>query len=179
MYPMLKKIVPLIAIILLIGCKTGTPPPSNSNINSNNEQESQADTAETTDTPATTTTTTQTPEPKATTASFTSDAPIYTSYSSSTASQYDDQKPYAIFFHAPWCPTCGILDQEINANLSSLPNGTKILKADYDSETALKSKYGVKIQSTVVLINADGQVTATLPYTNFGAVSQALRTQLQ
>lgn len=88
--------------------------------------------------------------------------PKYTAYSQS---QYDallGKKPFALFFHAPWCHICRGMEEDILANLSSFADGTVILKADYDTETELKKKYGIRSQSVIVLIDASGKVVETL-----------------
>lgn len=61
-----------------------------------------------------------------------------------------------LFFHANWCPSCRSLENDINANLGSIPADTHILKLDYDTQTELKKKYGVVRQHTLVVVNADG-----------------------
>lgn len=61
-----------------------------------------------------------------------------------------------IFFHASWCPECRAFEQSIEAG--PIPNGVQILKADYDTETALKDKYGVDIQTTFVKVDDDGEM---------------------
>lgn len=60
-----------------------------------------------------------------------------------------------LFFHAPWCPECRAFDESIRAG--SLPDGVQILQVDYDSETGLKQRYGVTLQSTFVRVDADGE----------------------
>lgn len=81
----------------------------------------------------------------------------YRDYSSEAVAQMQG-KPYALFFHATWCPSCVSADKEIKANLGTLPDGTTILKVDYDSNKELRQKYGVTSQHTLVVINADGSV---------------------
>ena len=63
-----------------------------------------------------------------------------------------------LFFHAPWCPTCRGLNSSIESNLTSIPLGVTILKTDYDTETALKKKYGVTYQHTLVQVDKDGNM---------------------
>lgn len=83
----------------------------------------------------------------------------YQAYSESFAgSALKEGKKVAIFFHASWCPNCQALDETIKASLSQIPANTLILKADYDTETALKQKYGVTIQTTVVTLKSDGSL---------------------
>jgi thiol-disulfide isomerase/thioredoxin len=76
---------------------------------------------------------------------------------------YDESKlAYAasgdvvLFFRASWCPGCRAIDSDIRANLSAIPNTLTILEVDYDTETALKTKYGVTTQHTFVQVNQNG-----------------------
>jgi thioredoxin 1 len=66
--------------------------------------------------------------------------------------------PVVLFFHASWCPTCRALDADIKAHLDSIPTGVTILDVDYDTSTALKQKYGVTMQHTLVQVDAQGSL---------------------
>jgi len=87
--------------------------------------------------------------------------------SAGTFEDYDESKlsnaetgEVVIFFNASWCPSCRALKSDIEANLSSIPAGTTILSADYDTYTDLKKKYGVTTQHTLVQVDKDGnQIT--------------------
>lgn len=96
------------------------------------------------------------PGAEAQTMTFTN--PSYSAYSDGIRAQLNGSKPHVIFFHAQWCPTCRALEENILANLSSFPAGTTILKADYDTENELKDEFDVKIQSTVAVLDANGEV---------------------
>lgn len=61
-----------------------------------------------------------------------------------------------LFFHAPWCPTCQALDADIRAHLNDIPPDVTILETDYDTQTALKQKYGITIQGTFVQVDQNG-----------------------
>ncbi len=61
-----------------------------------------------------------------------------------------------LFFRASWCPSCRALDADINAHRGDIPAGLTILDVNYDTETALKQKYGVTYQHTLVQVAADG-----------------------
>ena len=62
-----------------------------------------------------------------------------------------------LFFAASWCPTCQALTKDIEERLSSVPEDTVIIRADYDKETELKRTYGVTYQHTLVQIDNDGK----------------------
>ena len=61
-----------------------------------------------------------------------------------------------LFFHAPWCPQCIALEKDIKVN--TIPVGVTIFEVDYDSNQALRQKYGVTLQTTLVTINDDGSL---------------------
>lgn len=87
---------------------------------------------------------------------------LYVDYTQEAYDSMLGQKPFALFFHASWCPTCQFMEQDILSNSKDFPEGSIILKADYDTETALKEKYNIYSQSLVVMINADGTASETL-----------------
>lgn len=90
------------------------------------------------------------------------ESPQYINYSPSTYQELLGKKPFVLFFHANWCPTCLYLEENIKNELSTFPNGTKILQADFDTETELKNEYKVYVQSTLVVINSKGEAVKTL-----------------
>ena len=64
-----------------------------------------------------------------------------------------------IFFHASWCPECRAFEQSIEG--SEIPDGVQILKADYDTESELKQRYDVTIQTTFVRVDGNGNELAS------------------
>ena len=60
-----------------------------------------------------------------------------------------------LFFHAPWCSQCRALEESILSG--EIPADTTIVKVDYDSETELRQRYGVTLQTTVVYVDNDGE----------------------
>jgi thioredoxin len=64
------------------------------------------------------------------------------------------------FFHAGWCPTCRSLDRDITRNLDRIPAEVVLFKTDYDSSTALKRRYGVTYQHTLVVVDAEGELVS-------------------
>jgi thiol-disulfide isomerase/thioredoxin len=79
----------------------------------------------------------------------------YEGYTADKLAAYAKTGPVVIFFHAAWCPLCRATEADIVANMSKIPEGLHILKADYDTETALKAKYGVTVQTTFVVVGGD------------------------
>ncbi|WP_404430359.1 thioredoxin family protein [Microbacterium lacus] len=59
-----------------------------------------------------------------------------------------------LFFHAPWCPQCRALEEDIEAN--GVPDGVTILKVDYDSQQDLRQRYDVRLQTTLVALDDAG-----------------------
>jgi len=82
----------------------------------------------------------------------------YENYSVSKAAELIGKQRFAIFFYANQCSTCENWENSTTAALDTLPANTVILKADYDTETELKAKLGIKNQSTVTFFNADGTI---------------------
>lgn len=62
-----------------------------------------------------------------------------------------------LFFKADWCPTCRALDADIKAHLKDIPENLAILTLDYDTSDALKKKYKVTTQHTLVQVDAKGE----------------------
>ncbi len=85
-----------------------------------------------------------------------------------TVGSYQDYSPEKISaskadhiilsFSATWCPTCRALDTNIEENLDNIPLDTEIFKVDYDTNIALRQKYGVTIQHTLVEIDRAGNI---------------------
>lgn len=97
-----------------------------------------------------------------------SDAPAAANESSSSSPQaagayvaYSEEKLAAtdgtkiLFFHASWCPQCRALEADIQAG--RIPEGVTIFKVDYDTNQALRQKYGVTIQTTLVRVDDNGE----------------------
>lgn len=68
----------------------------------------------------------------------------------------DSQAQYKLlFFHAPWCPQCRAIEK---STTGGVPADVAIFKIDYDTATELRQKYGVTIQTTIVLVGNDGNL---------------------
>lgn len=82
----------------------------------------------------------------------------YIAYSPERVSMQAEDENVVLFFRASWCPTCRSLDADIKAHLSGIPDNLTILDVDYDNSTALKQKYGVTYQHTLVEVDKDGKM---------------------
>ncbi len=78
----------------------------------------------------------------------------YIDYSSDIIAQTPGTK--ILFFHAPWCPQCRMLDSDINK--TELPDNVTIIKVDYDSNQDLRQEYGVTLQTTLVMVDDTGKL---------------------
>jgi len=63
--------------------------------------------------------------------------------------------PTVLFFAANWCPDCQADLKDINANGDRLGD-TVIVVANFDTETAVRTKYAVTAMDTYVQIDASG-----------------------
>jgi thiol-disulfide isomerase/thioredoxin len=80
----------------------------------------------------------------------------YISYNNTDLSSLEGK--IVLDFSAPWCPSCRKLGKDINNSLMDIPAGVTLLKVDYDSETALKVRYGVTRQHTLVQVDQAGNM---------------------
>lgn len=63
--------------------------------------------------------------------------------------------PTILYFHATWCPTCQATMLSFEARWPEVRPGLTLVIADYDSETELKTRYGVTYQNTYVQVAPD------------------------
>ncbi len=61
-----------------------------------------------------------------------------------------------LFFYASWCPECRAFDDAIQSQ--AIPEGTQILRVNYDNSQELKQQYGVTIQTTFVSVSSSGEL---------------------
>lgn len=79
----------------------------------------------------------------------------YVSYTDAVIANYPGKK--VLFFHAPWCPQCRMIEADILKG--PLPEGWTIIKVDYDSHQDLRKKYRVTLQTTFVKVDDQGTAT--------------------
>ena len=66
-------------------------------------------------------------------------------------------KKRVYFFHAKWCPTCKIANEEFVRDTYKIPDDIILFKVDYDTEKELKTQYGITYQHTFVLVDSQGK----------------------
>jgi thiol-disulfide isomerase/thioredoxin len=73
---------------------------------------------------------------------------------------HNNGKPFAVAFHATWCPTCRAQAPVLKElTQTSEFKGITIFVANFDTEKVLERSLGVTKQSTIVVFN-DGKETA-------------------
>lgn len=103
---------------------------------------------------------------------------LYTDFTQERYAELLGKKPFAIFFYASWCPDCVNLEKQIMQNIENLPKEAIILKANYDTEIKLKRDYGITVQSTVVVIDKNGNAMPTLFGPSFNDLKTAMENSL-
>jgi thioredoxin 1 len=84
----------------------------------------------------------------------------YVAYGKEAFDKTSTQKR-VLFFAASWCPSCRAADKNLNENLKKIPENLIVFKTDYDTETALKTKYKITHQHTFVFVDAKGVALKT------------------
>ena len=100
----------------------------------------------------------------------------YTSAALAQAQAAD--QPVALHFHADWCPTC-LRQEKVLQSLKAEPGlDLTVLVADYDTEKALKRRFRVNAQSTLIVLHGQKEVTRLVGNTQPDAIRGALKTAL-
>ena len=87
-------------------------------------------------------------------------------------------KPVALHFHADWCPTCKAQAKSL-AVLKAEPGlDVLLLVADYDTEKALKTRFKVRGQSTLVVLHGEQERARLVGDTTADALRVALKSGL-
>lgn len=141
-----------VILTLAFGDKAETPASSTQDTSSANQSEIEADSTDAQDQePASTG---QTQQTNTQTSTQTTSPGKYVEYSEAALSSTKGKR--LLFFHASWCPQCRQLEASIKSR--TIPDDVTIFKVNYDNSTSLKSKYGVTLQTTVVLIDDNGNL---------------------
>ena len=91
-------------------------------------------------------------------AAFAQDTMVKAGYVEYNAKAFDSsvKMKRVLFFAASWCPSCRSADKDINGNLKAIPDNLVIFKTDFDTQTALKTQYGITHQHTFVYVDSKG-----------------------
>ena len=73
----------------------------------------------------------------------------YTPAALAAAQQAD--KPYALHFHADWCPVCRAQSKALEGLKADKALALTVFVVNYDKEKALRKQYGVRTQSTIIV----------------------------
>lgn len=60
-------------------------------------------------------------------------------------------KPYALHFHADWCPVCRAQTKVLEGMKADKKMNITVFVVNYDKEKALRKQYGVRTQSTIIV----------------------------
>lgn len=102
--------------------------------------------------------------------SVATDSSAYVPYSEAAYTAAADKKR-VIFFHASWCPTCKVANEDFEKNAAKISGDIVVFKTDYDTQKALKEKYGITYQHTFVQVDEQGN---ELTKWNGGGVEELL-----
>lgn len=94
----------------------------------------------------------------------------YADYSPQAFEESNDKKR-VYFFHASWCPTCKVANEEFSSNPDGIPEDIVLFKTDYDTENDLKKRYGITYQHTFVQVDENGNEVAKW---NGGGISELI-----
>ena len=82
-------------------------------------------------------------------------------------------KPVALHFHADWCPTCKAQGKVLQTLQAEPGLDLTVLVADYDTEKALKQRFNIRSQATLVVLRGTherGRVVGDTSATGIRAV---------
>ena len=87
-----------------------------------------------------------------------------------------DNGDVVLFFHASWCPTCRLLDNNLIKDYEIIPADLTILQVNYDKEDDLKEKYDIAYQHTLVPVDSSGdQITKWVGGNDLDSILQKLK----
>ncbi len=100
----------------------------------------------------------------------------YTAEALAVAQKAD--QPVALHFHADWCPTCRAQSKVLQSLQAEPGLQLTVLVVNYDTEKALKRRFRVNAQSTLVVLRGQQEwarlVGDTAPASIRGALQSAL-----
>ncbi|MDE2428866.1 MAG: thioredoxin family protein [Burkholderiales bacterium] len=100
----------------------------------------------------------------------------YTAANLAAAQKAD--KPVALHFHADWCPTCRTQTAVLQNLKSEKGLDLTVLVANYDTEKALKRRFKVNAQSTLIVLKGQKEVARLVGDTTADGIRTALKSAL-
>jgi thiol-disulfide isomerase/thioredoxin len=92
---------------------------------------------------------------------------LYARYRADPAGYADGR--VVLFFHAKWCPDCRRTEDNLTSDPASIPKDLTVVQVDFDTQDALRSRYGVTQQWTFVSVDSEGAELKKWTGTDTGA----------
>ena len=88
-------------------------------------------------------------------------------------------KPFAVVFHADWCPTCRA-QAPVLKELTQSPEfmGITLFVANFDTEKVLERSLGISKQSTIVVFRNGKETARSTGDTQYDTLSEILRSAI-
>jgi thioredoxin 1 len=87
-------------------------------------------------------------------------------------------RPVAVLFHADWCSTCRVQERVLGELQGEPGLDVTVLVADYDTERALKRRFNVRAQSTLVVLRGERESARLVGDTARTSIRDALKSAL-
>lgn len=87
-------------------------------------------------------------------------------------------QPVALHFHADWCPTCRAQTKVMQGLTSDPALNLTVLVVNYDTEKALKQRFKVNMQSTLIVLKGQKEVDRLVGDTSLEGIRSALKMAL-
>lgn len=87
-------------------------------------------------------------------------------------------QPVAVLFHADWCPTCRAQDKVLQSLKTEKELDLTVLVANYDTEKALKRRFRINSQSTIVVLKGTKETARLIGDTSADGIRGALKSAL-
>ncbi len=87
-------------------------------------------------------------------------------------------KPVALHFRADWCPTCREQDRLLASMKAEQGLDLTVLAVNYDTEKALKKRFNIRGQSTLVVLHGQKETGRSLGDTNAAGLRATLKSAL-
>lgn len=87
-------------------------------------------------------------------------------------------KPVALHFHADWCGSCKVQAMVFDTLRKEGKPDMTVLVVDYDKAQAVKSRFGVRAQSTIIVFKGAKETARLSGEIRENRIRQALETAL-